>query len=297
MKILIAVDGSKAATQALETAARLLRPIDRNLNLLAVAPKPPKKLKAPAAQKEYEQRSLRELTQILKRARARVNGNRGDIHQLTEFGSPSQTIVQRAEDYDLTVIGSKGRGSNGDVGMGPVASRVVEHALEPVLVARELRSEEGFRVLAAVDGSTASLHALETLGELFDLRSAEVCLIHVTETPWVEPSAGDDWETYSDEEKEQSETGVLEGELTREGDEVIENARNVLRPFGTSVFTRVDEGNPANEILSEAERGQYDLIVVGATGARDLKHSMLGSVSIKIAWNAPCSVLLVREPE
>jgi nucleotide-binding universal stress UspA family protein len=64
-----------------------------------------------------------------------------------------------------------------------------------------------------------------------------------------------------------------------------------------SISTRVDEGNPANEILSEADRGQYDLVVVGATGSRDLKHSMLGSVSARIAWNAPCSVLIVREPE
>jgi len=74
-------------------------------------------------------------------------------------------------------------------------------------------------------------------------------------------------------------------------------ARQALRRYGAAVTTRLDEGNPANEILSEAERGQYDLVVVGATGSRDLKHTMLGSVSAKIAWDAPCSVLLVREPE
>jgi nucleotide-binding universal stress UspA family protein len=37
--------------------------------------------------------------------------------------------------------------------------------------------------------------------------------------------------------------------------------------------------------------------VVGATGASDLKHRMLGSVSFKIAWDSPCSVLIAREPK
>jgi nucleotide-binding universal stress UspA family protein len=219
------------------------------------------------------------------------------VNLLTEIGSPAAIIMDRAADYDLTVVGHKGRGATGEVGLGPVASRVVEHSLGPVLVARELRSEGSIRVLVAVDGSTASLRAVETLGSLFDLGSAEVCLMHVTETPWIHFGLEEDWTTYSDEDKDSSEAGVIEKELVNEGEAVLEQARDFLRPHHISVSTRVDEGNPANEILSEAERGQYDLIVVGATGARDLKHNMLGSVSSKIAWNAPCSVLVVREQE
>ena len=36
----------------------------------------------------------------------------------------------------------------------------------------------------------------------------------------------------------------------------------------------ITEGDPALEILSEAERGEYDLIVIGATGEDDLKHDL-----------------------
>jgi nucleotide-binding universal stress UspA family protein len=172
---------------------------------------------------------------------------------------------------------------------------VVEHALEPVLVGRRLQNQEGERVLVAVDGSDAGYRAVEVLASLFDIDDAEICLMHVTETPWTEFGLEEDWVTYSDEEKEHSEAGVLEHELKREGHAILERARRLLGPGHGSTTTRIDEGNPANEILSEAERGQYDLIVVGATGARDLKHQMLGSVSSKIAWNAPCSVLIVRE--
>ncbi len=107
----------------------------------------------------------------------------------------------------------------------------------------------------------------------------------------------EDWETYWDEDKERSEAGLLEKELVREVEAVMEQARELLRAGPLSLNTRLDEGNPANEILSEAERGQYDLIVVGATGARDLKHRMLGSVSSKITSDAPGSVIIVREPD
>ena len=238
------------------------------------------------------------MTQSLHKARAIIGPKCGEIHLFKEFGSAAGIIVNRAEDHDLTVIGAKGRGTAGQVGLGPVANRVVEHSLGPILIARELKSEPGsFRVLAAVDGSTASLRALETLVGVFDLTSAEVCLMHVAETPWVELTPEEEWNTYSEEDKENSESGIWEQELVREGETILDQARELLRPYRVSVVTRCDQGNPANEILSEADRGQYDLIVLGATGVRDLKHQMLGSVSSKIAWNAPCSVLIVREPE
>jgi nucleotide-binding universal stress UspA family protein len=309
VKVLIATDGSKEATTALETANRILSLKDRRLDVLCVVPKFIGGGRRKGEGNARRGRLMREITQILEHARANLPLHDGNINLLTETGSPSGVIVNKAEDYDLTVIGARGRGifganegasgseGAGEVGLGPVASRVAEHASEPVLIARGLRSEGGLRVLVAVDGSTASLRAVETLASLFDLSSAEICLMHVAETPWIEFGAEEEWVTYSEEDKENSETGMLEKELVREGDAILEQARDLLLPHRLSVSTRLDEGNPADEILSEVERGQYDLVVVGATGARDLKHRMLGSVSFKIAWNAPCSVLIVREPE
>jgi len=297
VKVLIATDGSGPATAGLRAALRLLRPVDRSFDVLCVAPRPAPKDRKGSRREDFERRILRETTQILEQARANLEPEAASVQLLTEIGSPSAAIVGRAGDYDLTVIGSRGRGGTGEGGLGVVASRVVEHAMAPVLVAREVRSEQGLRVLAAVDGSRASVHAVETLASLFDLNGAEVCLMHVAETPWVQFGVEEDWVTESEEVQESSDAGVLEKELVREADAVIDQARQVLRPYRVSIATHIDEGNPANEILSEAERGQYDVLVVGATGARDLKHRMLGSVSAKIAWGAPCSVLIVREQE
>jgi len=297
MKVLIATDGSPDATIALRTAIRVLTPVDRHLDLMSVAPAYPHRRRGGRRRQDYERRILGEITQILSDARASASPDSDGLNVVAEIGSPAGIIVDRAEAYDLTVIGPKGRGMTRDMGLGPVASRVVEHALGPVLVAREFRSDGGLRALIAVDGSAASLKAIDCFRSLFDLGGADICLMHVRETPWIHLGLEEDWETYDDDEKQHSEAGVFETELVREADVVLDQARARLHMERATVSTRVDEGKPADEILSEAERGQYDLVVLGATGMRDLKHSMLGSVSSKVAWNAPCSVLIVRESE
>lgn len=295
MKALIAVDGSPDSITALRTAARLTAPRDRQFDLLCVAPR--FQTRSGGTRLDYERRILSETTQILEQARASIPARTATLNLLTEVGSAAAAIVSRSGDYDLTVIGPKGRGTAASAGLGPVAGRAVEHAEGPVLVGRELRSDDAPRVLIAVDGSGASRHAIETAASLFDLEGAEVCLMHVVETPWIQFGLEDDWATFSDEDKEHSEAGAMEKEMVKEGGDVIEQARDLLRGRRISISTRIDEGTPANEILSEAQRGPYDLIVLGATGTRDLKHTMLGSVSTRVAWDAPCSVLIVREPD
>jgi len=293
MRILAATDGSPESVAALATAARLLKPSDRTIDLLCVAPR---FSKLQRHREQYERRILRETTQILEKARRSIPPG-SIVHLRSAIGSAARVIVHRMGDYDLTVIGPKGVGAKKNAGLGPVASRVVEHARGPLLIAREFRDEGGFRALFAVDGSAASCRAVETCIFLFDLTDAEICLMHVAETPWVHIGLQKDWESYDEEDKENSEAGSMEKELVSEGEVIIEKTRDLLRDHATSVSTRIDEGNPADAILSEADRGQYDLIVVGATGTQDLKHMMLGSVSTTIAWNASASVLIVRESE
>lgn len=292
MKILMATDGSADAGIGIGTALRLLKAEEREIQVLCVAPA----LKRSPHRARYQRRVLLKAGKIAECARDRIGADAAAIEARTECGSPASVILNRAADFDLTVIGAKTLKGSGEAGLGPVASRVAEHALAPVLIGREMRSESGARVLAAVDGSSASRSALETLARLFDLTASEVTLMHVAETPWIHLGLEGEWGTYDEDEKERTDAGVLEKEMARESGVIVEEARDVLRPTGAAIDTDIEEGNPADEILSEAERGQYDLIVLGASGDRDLKHSMLGSVSAKIAWNAPCSVLLVREP-
>lgn len=63
---------------------------------------------------------------------------------------------------------------------------------------------------------------------------------------------------------------------------------------GLSVFPMVLEGNPKDAIVCEAKQWKADLVVVGSHGYGPIRQFFLGSVSLYVAQNAPCSVLIVR---
>jgi nucleotide-binding universal stress UspA family protein len=60
------------------------------------------------------------------------------------------------------------------------------------------------------------------------------------------------------------------------------------------VDSKLLTGPVAEEIADYAERGKYDLIVMGTHGRTGLRHLVLGSVTEKVVRIAPCAVLTVR---
>ncbi|MBO0721064.1 MAG: universal stress protein [Blastocatellia bacterium] len=305
MRVLLTTDGSEQSTAALYTTASLLKKEGVQYDLLCVAPEyiPPKaKLEKDTKKRERMIKAYREQIRIkaqemLVYAQASLTTRGINAGTKTELGSPARLIVQMSARYDITVVGAHDRYTRGKSGLGPVASHVVASAPNDVLVGRELAGDRSWRVLAAVDGSLAAERALNLFADRFQAESAEITLMHVEETPWIHLGLGREWFDYSEEmlDKTGSETGeAFEGELNYEARDVIEESRSMLESRGLSASTIISEGDPALEIISEAEQGDYDLIVMGATGVSDLKHSMLGSVSAKVARDAPCSVFVAK---
>jgi len=291
MRVLLATDGSKEATSALRAASRLLSRTNVEAHALYVSPRPWALKSGHITRHDYQRRLAAETKRVLEDAKHVLTEEGIDALTLCESGSPAKIIMEEAVDYDLTVLGAKGSAVRSDVGLGPVASRLVEHATGCVLIGREPPGDRQARILVPLDGSDGSMKALDALGSYFDLESAEITLLHVMETLWL-PQDDDDESKVEEEENDQ-----VKIELRREAEQLLTRAqvRILAQHPGVTKLTR--EGVPANEILAEADQGEYDLVVVGATGATDMKHSVLGSVSSKVAWNAPCSVLVVRIPE
>ena len=77
---------------------------------------------------------------------------------------------------------------------------------------------------------------------------------------------------------------------------MVENALRRLEHWSIPASSIIREGDPALELCSEAEQGGYDLVLAGATGTSDIKHAVLGSVSLKLAWDVPASVGIIRQP-
>jgi len=297
MRVLLATDGSKEAAMAMRAAGRLLTRTDREMHVLHVAPEPrlPKSDLAKSgklAKQTYQHRLAVETRRILQEAKKILAEEGIDALTLCHTGSPARVIIRESDDYDITIIGAKGRDAYAEVGLGPVASRMVEHGAGCVLVGREPPSDKQVRILVPVDGSAGSEQALDALTAYFDLESAEITLLHVVEKLWL---PAEEEEEASDPESIQSSQFLLE--LKREAEQLLSATRVRFLQHHSGVTTSIREGVPANEILSEADQGDYDLVVVGATGATDMKHRILGSVSSKIARNATCSVLIVRVPE
>ncbi len=57
---------------------------------------------------------------------------------------------------------------------------------------------------------------------------------------------------------------------------------------------KVVYGNPADELIGFATRENIDVIVIGSTGKGFLKSKIMGSVSLSVVKQAPCSVYVVR---
>lgn len=75
---------------------------------------------------------------------------------------------------------------------------------------------------------------------------------------------------------------------------VMEGVKDILKEKGIDAQTIILEGSPADVIVDYAKDNNTDMIVIGSTGKDATQRTILGSVSSKVAMNAPCSVLIVR---
>lgn len=73
-----------------------------------------------------------------------------------------------------------------------------------------------------------------------------------------------------------------------------ESLSTMGRRLGAS--TRLLYGNPAQELLREAEFVQPDLIVMGTRDRSGIERWLKGSVADRLVRQAPCAVMVVREP-
>jgi nucleotide-binding universal stress UspA family protein len=307
MKTLLATDGSTYAVAALVAAGRLLTHANNRFDVLCIIPdySPPSHLYARSAALEkwlrtqYRDEMARRTEQVLNDAKRALHDAGVEAAVMTQTGSPADVLVKIAGDYDAVVVGTQSGLERASPGLGPVASRVVEHAAGIVMVGRPMVNEKNIRILLGVDGSSSSENAIDVVRTSFQLRDADVTLMHVMEKPWLRLGLDQGWysefeRSYAERSEEPQSERAFEAEFSAEARHILEAAEAQLRNRCLSIETKIAEGNPANEILDQAEMGDYDLIVLGATGASDLKHTMLGSVSFKVASYAPCSVAVIR---
>lgn len=74
----------------------------------------------------------------------------------------------------------------------------------------------------------------------------------------------------------------------------LADARKALDKAGVSHDMIIRTGHVATEIVEAAERGKFDLLVMGSKGRSALKDLLIGSVAKRVAEISRVPVLLVR---
>jgi nucleotide-binding universal stress UspA family protein len=80
----------------------------------------------------------------------------------------------------------------------------------------------------------------------------------------------------------------------KEGQDVLETAKEALAGILATIDTVIEEGHAAGVILEMAKKGGYDLIVLGSRGLSRVAGFLLGSVSDAVVHHAHCPVLIAR---
>ncbi len=143
------------------------------------------------------------------------------------------------------------------------------------------------KILIAYDGSSCADAALEDLRRAGLPREAEAVILSVAEH-WLPPPSS--YEILAPPLSQSPGGGEKEAlALSRRAGDYLQSA------FPTwEVRAEAAAGSPARQVIEKAEQWEADLIVIGSHGHTALARLMLGSVSHKVAANAPCSVRIAR---
>jgi nucleotide-binding universal stress UspA family protein len=136
-KIHAAVDGSLASIHAAKKAVELAAVTKAEVTLIHVTPPSVLPGDAPLAPMvDLREAELARGANILKDVASALETTK--LKTLNLLGAPAEVIADLAvdEDYDLIVVGNKGRGAVSRVLLGSVADRLVHISNRPVMVVR-----------------------------------------------------------------------------------------------------------------------------------------------------------------
>jgi nucleotide-binding universal stress UspA family protein len=118
------------------------------------------------------------------------------------------------------------------------------------------------RILVGTDGSTTAAKAVDRAVELAASAGARLTIL----------TAGRD-----------------------RGEEIVAAERARHGDAGVEIDTVVVDSDPVSALIETAERGRYDLLVMGNKGMTGLsRFSPLGSVPNKVSHQLPCTLLIVK---
>lgn len=300
--ILVPLDGSPAAEQALRWALSLARRFEAALNIVHVHVPGGGTYAEAGLYDGLVDGALREQMQ------AYLDGVIQRLSQVTKVSLRSAIVDglvvdainghARSAGADLIVMTTQGRGPLARFWFGSVADALVRQATIPVLFVRPQESVAEWdqepawaRVLIPLDGSQLAEQVLEPAVALATATEAEVELLYVVQQLVQEgyvPRSGQ-VTALLDQLREAEHQEQVRAEKYLE--KLAERLRNLSCRVTTRVISHI---RPAMAILDEASAGGVHVIALATHGRGGFKRMLLGSVADKVVRGATTPVFVYR---
>ena len=271
--ILVPIDTSDSSIMAEETAAKIAKKTGANVTVLHVITEIRMKYQIPQnLRDELYGKIEQDADRTISNAQALFSEEKVKMSAEKDGGSdPADNILKFSEkNFDLVVIGAHGETEKDEYALGSVTKKVMMHTTVPTLIVKRVSNLSN--LLVCVDGSEQSINALNYAVKLAEKMDSKVTLLNVQERR----------------------LGELSPKIAKEQSEkIFTNALSGIEKGKSKAYTKLEIGSPSDKIAEVAERGKYDLIVLGNRGLGTVKRFLLGSVSDDVSHKAKCSVLIV----
>ncbi|WP_162858719.1 universal stress protein [Candidatus Nitrosotenuis aquarius] len=134
-------------------------------------------------------------------------------------------------------------------------------------------------LLVPVDGSIASLKALNSAIEISQMSGAQITILHVI--PAVEESP-------------KSRMTAFEKQLEKQGQDILDDAASIAKKQKVKFKTSLLKDSPGHAIVRLAKKGKFDHVIMSTTGTGSAQDDMLGSVSNYVVHKSEIPVYLIR---
>jgi nucleotide-binding universal stress UspA family protein len=279
--IVVATDGSRGATAAVEWAAddaarkgsplRIVHAVDHRLYEVSYYPIP--------SMQDFMTRSGR---QILREAEQIARDRQSGVDVTAEMidGAPARVLREEATHAAELVVGHRGLGGFAGMLLGSVSMQVAGHVAVPVIVVRPGRMPDYEEIVVGIDGSAECEPALAYAFEEARLRGCGLRAIYAWQVPALADAAG--VIIYDMDKAQQAQQRFVMGKLAAWQEKYPE----------VTVETEAVCAHPVTA-LAEASK-KADLLVVGSRGSGAISAVVLGSVSRAVLHHAHCPVAVVR---
>ncbi|TLX73017.1 universal stress protein [Labilibacter sediminis] len=276
--ILVTIDFSESTEYVIEKAILLAEKFDSQITLMHVISDHSVSAKM---DKFIEESVAANMLKITGRINARGIDVRGSV---IEHGVAFEKIIQEAQtnDYNVIVASSGKKVGAESYKLGTTVEKLIRKNQIPIWVVKSESLKSIKKILCPVDFSDASLRALNnaiTLAQTFD---AELTILHTY-------SSSTSYSIWLEVDYEQ-ENQLIKTAQEEEFQEFLEQV-----DLNDVAYKKVSiEGVAHQEILDFIKDNDIDLLLMGTTGRTGLSRILMGSTTVKVTRELPCSFITTK---